>query len=42
MGKIIVEIETEKLTAVKAYLDEILKQMKSNRFLSIVSYKIKG
>lgn len=41
MGRLVIEVEAEKSFGVAVYLDEILKQMKKNEFLSISSYRIK-
>lgn len=41
MGKLLIEVETEKPLGVAVYLEETLKQMKKNKFLAISNYKIK-
>jgi len=41
LGRLLIEVETEKPLGVAVYLEETLKQMKKNKFLSISNYKIK-
>lgn len=41
MGTVTVQIKTEKLVSVAAYLEEIVRQMKKNEYFSITAYEVK-
>lgn len=40
MGKVLIEVETDKPIRVASYLDEVLKQVKRNKYLALKSYQI--
>jgi hypothetical protein len=41
MGKVTLEIKTEKPVSVAAYLDEIVRQMRKNHYFSIQAFEVK-
>jgi len=41
MGKVTVQIDTEKPVSVAEYLNEIMRQMKKNHYFSIRTFEVK-
>ncbi len=40
MSRVLIEVEADKPIRVASYLDEVLKQVKQNRYLTVKSYQI--
>jgi len=41
MGSVILQIKTEKPASVAAYIEEVMRQIKRNHYLSIQAYEVK-